>query len=921
MHWALIGNISQWGEVKKKTKDRSRSKAQDSAANPTEATTAPSRGGRGRGGSDGPRGGRGRGTERGRGASRGFRGGSAVNGSKSLNVDKEATDTPGIPASTVVAGDVSSWNSPAVKSDAVDGEMDKPPEATSATPDASWEMVTPPELTPVAVTEAQKPSSKPDGTRSWASIFNKPPPAPARPKNVQAQTSEAPPPEQSFAPDIAPGHIDEPGLPPAVPFEEHTADIPSTPPVSSEQAAGITPSKDELTETNLEQVLDASAPPPTGTAASTVASTQDLRGLPGSATSLHAPQQETVARPPMGGYATSAYKATNTPGRSASFQRRILEQQEAVVMPGNHAVDRAAVQFGSMGLNDTADDLDVDDDREEAETRTQPPQHSPIAPRAALPPAPPQPTIESIPTPRQAPGLPPAAPQAIEQEPSQPAAIEQVAPQQPLQTSYPYNQFNNRYGPQATQPEPSAPVQKAYEPFGQQAQQPHTQQPQYEAYPSHSQAQIQPPAQAQQSHLGNYSSAGNDYSSYYTSDNQRNAYQSYYGNYGQQAQQSQQDAGGSQPRVGSAFGSTGGEQSSQYATSQLQQQPQARYGQAGEAQTSGHSTPNPSLPGQQLPIQAQASHQLPQQQNPGQAGGQHAGYPYGHPYYTSPYYSAYMNQVSHHSYGRDRPMFDDVRRYDDQYLTHNHQFGYGGNQGVYGGGPFGGAGGKQGMYGQPHQGYGMSPQSSYEHHSSSPANVGGFGQQHSVPGRDGTTSGGLGAYGRSGSVQPAENQQPHAGNAQAFGSMPDVFGRPQSGYPGPAQALTQQHSAQHGSNDEAIRGYGDSTKVAGGPSPALGQPGVRPSSATNNMQGQGALPPPQSQNQPGYAGYPSHMNQQMHGQQNSQYGTGLGGLGSHHQSAAQNHQSSGYGAAYGAGFGGSYYGNNNRGGWGGNYGH
>ena len=74
-------------------------------------------------------------------------------------------------------------------------------------------------------------------------------------------------------------------------------------------------------------------------------------------------QQAPIGRPPMGGYAASAYRAAGTPGRNSSFQRRVLEQQEAVVMPGHNAVDRAAVQFGSMGLNGEPDSLDVDEER------------------------------------------------------------------------------------------------------------------------------------------------------------------------------------------------------------------------------------------------------------------------------------------------------------------------------------------------------------------------------------------------------------------------------------------------------------------------------------------------------------------------------------------------------------------------------
>jgi len=221
------------------------------------------------------------------------------------------------------------------------------------------------------------------------------------------------------------------------------------------------------------------------------------------------------------------------------------------------------------------------------------------------------------------------------------------------------------------------------------------------------------------------------------------------------------------------------------------------------------------------------------------------------------------------------------------------------------------------MYGQPHQGYGMSPQSSYDQ-SSSPANASGFGQ-HSMPPREGALgAGGVSAYGRSGSAQPSESQQ-HPTNSSAFGGMPDVFGRSQSGYPGQTQPLHQQHGAQPGSNDESQKPYGE-LKGAGAPNPLLSQPG-RPGSAAN-LPGQSGLPPPLShQNQQTFGGYPSHLNHQMHAQQGSQYGAALGGHSGHHQAGGQNHQGSGYGNYGGGQFGGSYYGSSGRGGWGGNYGH
>lgn len=794
----------------------------------------------------------------------------------------------------------------------------------------SWENINVQDVASVPVAEALKPSSKPDGTRSWASIFNKPAPAPSPPKIIPVAPTHEAIVEESIAPAPILEELDIAALPPPILAEVTNMEIPSTPPMPeafSEPPTEITPSKDELTETNLEQVLDTSGPPASATAASTAASTVDPRVAAGSSTPLHATQQQSTSRPPLGGYATSAYKAAGLTGRSGSFQRKILEQQEAVVMPGKHAADRTVVQFGSMGLNGTTDDMDVDSDREEAETRAQPPQHSPVAPRAALPPAtlqqpfPSQPPVsEPLPTLKQAPGLPPVNQQPAAQQTTQPT-VGEPGSQPASQSNFAYNQFNNRYGPQTGQPEAAAPVQKAYEPFGQQMQQ---SQLQYDGYPSVSQAPAPASVPQAQGHLGGYSSAANDTSSYYTSDNQRNAYQNHYGNYGQQSQQSPQDAGASQQRIGSAFGASVGE-SAQHTATQAQHQ-QARYGPAAEVHTSGNSTPNPPVPGGQPQTQPQQTHHLLQQQTQGQAGVQQNAYPYGHPYYASPYYSGYANQVSNHSYGRERPMFDDVRRYDEQYLTHNPQFGYGGNHGGYGGGPFGGTAGKQSMYGQPHQGYGMSPQTSYDQHSSSPANGSAFGQQQAAPSRDGAASGSLGNYGRSGSAQPSENQQQYSSagaGGGSFGGIPDVFARSTPGFPSQAHGLGHQQPSQSGTNDDSVRGYNDASKVPGGPSPALGQPGGRPGSAANSMQGQNSLGAPhgQSQSQQGYGGYPGHVNHQIHGQQTSQYGAGPGALGAHHQSGAQSHQASGYGA-YGAGFGGSYYGNNNnsRGGWSGSYG-
>lgn len=658
--------------------------------------------------------------------------------------------------------------------------------------------------------------------------------------------------------------------PQAVEVETPEPAAPVEPPVEPEAIVDLAPSKDELTETNLEQVPDESVPPPSATAASTAASSWDPRNATGNSTPYLA-QTPAASRAPTSGFQASALKATGSSGRTPSFQRRVLDQEEAVRMPGNREVDRAAVQFGAFNLSGTGED-DVDGDREEPETRAQPPQHSPVAPRATLPPAPQQaaPVSESLPTPKQAPGLPaathPTAAPGLPSPQTNPASQGKfqhspihlvttnclTAASQGPQAGSQLGQYG-RYGQPGSQ-EPSSLPQKPYDAFSQQA--PSSQSP-YEGYPSQSQSQ------AQQS--GAFSSAPNDYpSSYYTSDPQRHNYGSFYGqNYGlQQGSQGQQDAPASQRSYG-AYNGPQAETSGQSS--------QSRYTTSGEGQNSGHSTPNPVAQSQQQTGAAAQSTQ-PQPSHPQQPGGN---YPYGHPYYASPYYAAYMNQYQ--------------------------AGGYGG----YGGSPYGG--GKGGLHGQPYQGY-MSPGAPYDH-TSSPAAVGFAGS--SLHGRDSAVGGGLSDYARAGSSQSSQTPVALGGSGGFGAGSHDAFSR--GAYPS-GQHYNGPQSSQPGATDD-LKPFGES-KTANGPSPSLSQAG-RPGSATNATPGS-VLPSPQSQ-QGGYGGYPSHL--QGHGlhssQAGSQYG-GLGGVGAH-QAAGQGHQSSGYGGYQGyqgyQGFG------NSRGGWGGNYGH
>jgi len=404
---------------------------------------------------------------------------------------------------------------------------------------------------------------------------------------------------------------------------------------------------------------------------------------------------------------------------------------------------------------------------------------------------------------------------------------------------------------------------KPFDTFGQQA--PSTQSP-FEGFQNH-----QTPSQTQPQ-SGAFSSAPNEFSSYYTADpQQRNAYNSYYQQqYGlQQGAQGQQD-GPAPQRSYSGYGGPQTEGAASQFPQSAAQQSQSRFATAGEGQTSGHTTPNPAAQTQQQGAQGAQ----PQPGHPQQP--QAANYPYGHPYYSSPYYAQYLNQYQ--------------------------QYG-GGN---YGAGPYGA---KAGLHGQGYPGYGMTG-APYDN-ASSPA-AGGFGGS-SLHGRDSALGGGLGDYARAG---PAQSQTPQGLGSGAFGGTHDAFARGSS-YQGQNQQHYNANQANQPSTGDDLKPFGDS-KTVNGPSPSISQAG-RPGSATNTAPGS-ALPPPQSQ-QGGYGGYPAHLQHGLHGSQAGSQYAGLGGAGGH-QGGGQGHQNSQYGG-YQAFGGGNYYGNNSqqRGGWGGNYGH
>lgn len=811
------GNISQWGEVSK-PKKTTKPKAKETTAAPTNnewsTPTAAARARGGRAVSEGR--GRGRATDR------GGRGGRGRVAQASANGPRTKENQP----LSVPTEESSAWT---------DEKPAEEPTAAQATTESS---------------QSAAPQAK-----TWASMLRqtaapKPAPKPAAP--VQSEPAETQPVIESPAIETAPEPQPAAAEDETTPVVEQA--VPAAPAAVVEPEVALSPSHDELTRTNLEQVVDDSKPPATHTAASTTADSWDPRQST-TATPLSAAQQQHQAqRQASSGFAASALKATTErAGRTPSYQRRVLDQEEAVRMPGNREVDRAAVQFGAFNLG--GGEEDVDGEREEPETRAQPPADSPISqPRTSLPPV------------------------------SQPGASAEAAQRAPGESSLASNlgeviadnSVGQAPGPQGTVPsaQPIAPQSQQFSRFGQPgaqdgpqkpldpfAQQVPTSQAPFDSFPGQT---SQPPSQQPG---GAFSSAPGDYSSYYTA-NDRNAYNSYYGHqYAQQQQgaHGQPDSAPGQPRGFGAYGA------SQQADN-LSQYPQSgagiqqRFGAGSDNQNSGHSTPNPTTQTQQQQQQAAGA--------PGSQPQSHAQqYPgYNHPYYNNPYYQHYYS-----------------------------------NYGQGGFGPYGG--GKGGMYGQP---YGMSPNAPFDHQGS-PASF----AQSSLH-REGGIGSSLDQYNRAGGAAGAGAGQagagaPGLGGAGNFGSAHDSFARGASSFQ--SQGFGSQGPSSNAAADD-LKPFGE-PKSGSGPSPSIG--GARPGSAAagnNAAGGQSGLPPPQSSQLGGnaYGGYPGHM-QGLHG--TNAYGMGgAGGANQHGSSPYGSYGQGGFGAGSGYYGGGQQQ---QRGGWGGNY--
>ncbi|KAI8629060.1 hypothetical protein F5Y19DRAFT_88734 [Xylariaceae sp. FL1651] len=885
------GTTSRWGEVSKTKKPATRPKTKSDTPSvgltETSGNSRPARGGR----SDSGRGGRARGNERARGGGRGRATTHATtNGHR-------ATDNQ----LSVPTEEASAWANATAADDSHSNDWTN---ATLAAADSTTTDATPtPIPAPTTSETTTKPVAAQAAPKTWASMLRQsttPKPAP-KPKEAPvpkpvAEVLEPLPPAEPVAPEPEP-QVEEP------PKEEPVE--PSAPVETAkvvEPEVALLPSEDDLTKVNLDLLPDESHPPATITAASTTADSWDPRQQAQSSTAvtpLSASQaQHQAARPTTSGYVATALKATERPAaRMPSYQRRLLEQEEAVRMPGNREVDRAAVQFGAFSLNGAEDD--IDGDREDPETRTQPPAESPAAPRASLPPvAQPAPVSDVFPSTQKPTASQPQAPGAAGKVPLAPYSIKcpanqttvtpvapptgpaasttqrtsqypqpmyptnyRAAPQAPS-SSQPYARF-----PQASNQEPAGFPQKPYDSFSQQAT--NTTAASFDSFPA---ATTQAPGPQSS---GAFSSGPNDYTSYYTADQQsRNNYGGYY-NYGQQ--QGGQAHHGEPNATSRPFGGYNASQTdnlSHYPQSGAQQ---TRYPGAAsaDAHNSGHNTPNPvgQTPQQSTAQGTQPQSNLHQQQQQQQQ----PSFPFQHPYYSNPYYSQYVNQP----YG-----------------------GYG--QGGYV--PYS----KGGVYGQGHQ-YNMSPQGPFDHGST--AATSGFGQS-SLTSRETALGSGINDYGRGGTGQ--QSGAPGSLGSGGFGGVHDTYGRG-SAFPSQgSQAFNAPNApaATTSSGNDELKPYGDS-KAASGPSPSLGA-AARPGSTTNATPAGSGLPPPQStqQGMSGYGGYPSHLTQGLHGNQTGSSGYGLGGSG------GQAHGNTPYGGGYGGNQSfGNYYGGRqgHQGGWGGNY--
>ncbi|KAK9371284.1 hypothetical protein V1509DRAFT_650890 [Lipomyces kononenkoae] len=487
------GHASQWGEVKKRSKERSKSKGPLTSTEFPRSGGSVSTRGRSRGGFESR--GRGRGD---RGRSRG--------GHANGRVAHEATEEDSTPSFSTQAPDTSfasapdaaaSWNTePATTSvsswDTPAAAENEPPASFSSNTNG-WDSTTPvtettngwgsittatvvsdrdtPATSKQAATvapPATKPAStviKPGTKTSWASI---------------AKPVESPKQKTASAPEVPPAATASTGWGEVHPVDTSfsnndfatstpTADEPDwniPPPAPPADFAETTPTA-PLTHENVDKVTNDAPPPPSSSLASTIDSS-------------NAPSISTSSSTPVPPKLPPGLAAKDVPAGGRSPYSRILNQDAPVVMPGSvqAQVERAGLQFGSLNLSTTPEEESFETPKDQIEPPT---------------------SQQATPTYQQ--------PQ--ETQPVETALLGQQAPSQvPAQGLSGFGQPGaqaNRYAqPHQAQVQPHA-QQKGFEPFSQSP---------YGAYPT-------------QTHIPGFGAFPSDYQSPYGADPQRQGYNYY----------------------------------------------------------------------------------------------------------------------------------------------------------------------------------------------------------------------------------------------------------------------------------------------------------------------------------------------------------------------------------------------------------
>ncbi|KAK7208219.1 hypothetical protein BZA70DRAFT_287535 [Myxozyma melibiosi] len=325
------GHASQWGEVKKKTKERSKSKGPFTGAEGGRPSFSSSTRGRSRGGIEA----RGRGGRSDRGRSRGGR----TNGRTSDESAPVSTPAPTDAAASAPSDPAPTTEPTPSAAESAAPATETPAAETPAETTNGWasaaSAAAPEQPAPTTTTSTKAASTviKPGTKMSWASIA-KPAPKPAEPPKPKPAAEPIPEPAAESEPASATNAWNNDyASSTAAPHIEESAWGKTSAQPASESYDEVAP----LTKENVESVVDDAPPAPTSTLASTI-------DTPSTTTSA------TVSSKVPPGLA-SATKNARSPAYS-----RVLKQDAPVVMPGSVQAQVSGLQFGSLTLADNQDE-------------------------------------------------------------------------------------------------------------------------------------------------------------------------------------------------------------------------------------------------------------------------------------------------------------------------------------------------------------------------------------------------------------------------------------------------------------------------------------------------------------------------------------------------------------------------------------